>query len=237
MISTKMTSDWDMFSGDEPTEELIAEMKAEYGPLFRTQIEGVPYYFRTLTRRDAVELGLNDGFLDPDAEEAVFQRTLVHPKKIVDFNELPLGAPAKVVQEVLERSGLAGAKWLNTYISRARASMTAYHTIAATVCAAFPSLLPASLDDLNISELMELVVLAEEVLSIKSKTNWQQYSPLEFEGDDIVEENKELSQQEKDAMVRAMLENGMDDVPAGWIDKTKKRPSFANDVPDPSQDI
>lgn len=224
-----------MFASDKLSDERVAELKAEYGPIFKTDIEGRPYYFRTLTRREAVELNLIDGYVEPEIEEAIFQKTLVHPNLIVDFDSIPAGVPSRVAQEVLERSGLAGAKWLNEYLERSRSSVTSYHTIAATICSAFDALLPGQLDDLNITQLMDLLVIAEEILSIRSKVGIGLYVPLSFE--DALTDAEQLTDADRDAMVRMMLSQGMEDVPSGWIDKTKKRPPGARDIPNPTEDI
>lgn len=224
-----MSSDWD--TGDVLTEERIAELKAQYGPIFRTVIDGLEYCFRTLTRTEAVSIGLVDGEIGPDLEEEVFVAAMVYPT-MVDFNDIPAGAPTKVAQEILERSGLAGSKWINEYLNRARSRQTAYHTIAATVCAAFPSIMPAQLDDLSIEALMDLVVQAEEILVIKARVNSGQYAELSFE--DGSGSKEQMSDRDRDALVRAMLAGGMEEVPEGWIDRTKV-PQGANYF-DPDED-
>jgi hypothetical protein len=127
---------------------------------------------------------------------------------------MPAGIPRDVAKQILERSGLAGPEWLNIYIERAREKQTAYHTISATICAAFTGLLPGDLDALPIETLMELVVQSEEILTIRAMVNAGAYSPLSFE-----DANREPTQQELDARLRAALETG--DAPAGWIDRTK----------------
>jgi hypothetical protein len=225
-----MSSDW-----DEPllTEKQIEELKAEHGPLFKTVISGQEFLFRTITRTEATSIGLVDGEIDPELEEEIFMTSMVYPG-FVDFDAIPAGAPSMVSQEILERSGLSGSKWLNEYLNRARSRQTAYHTIAATVCAAFPSVMPAQLDDLDPESLMDLVVQAEEILVIKARVNSGQYAELSFvQG---TEGSTELSQQDKDAMVRAMLEGGMEDVPQGWIDRTKV-PDGANYFDPDNDDI
>jgi hypothetical protein len=224
---TTSVGDWD--NELEPGEEELADYKARYGPLFKTSVDGILFYFRTLTRAEAVLLGLVDGTIDPETEEQIFLTAMVHPAS-VDFDTISAGAPSRVSMEILERSGFAGAKWINEYLHRAREKQTAYHAISATICAAFPSVMPGELDELNIEQLMELCVQAEEILAIKAAIAAGTYVNMEFESD---APREDLSNRERHEMVVAMLNGGMEDVPRGWIDRTKVPPG-ANivDTPD-----
>lgn len=217
-----MSSDWDIDTS-ELTPEQVSDLKAQHGPIIKTSIDGVSYYFRTLTRAQAASLGLTEGAIDPEMEDLVFETCLVHPE-MVDFDQISAGAPTRICQEILERSGLAGAAWLNKYLDRSRERQTAYHTIAATICAAFPSVVPSELDDLNIDTLMELVVQAEEVLSIKARVMSGLYVPLSFEDDSMTSEATELSDEAKNEMMIAMLNGAMPDGPTGVIDRSKVPP-------------
>lgn len=214
------TSDWDIVASGDLTAGEIDTLKRTYGPLFKKIINGRPHYFRTITRHEANDLGLKDGYLDADQEESIVRIALVHPD-VISFDDISAGLPTKISQEILERSGFAGDEWLNEYLGRAKANQSVYHTIAATICAAFPALLPGELDSLNVYSLIELLVTAEEVLAIKAKVQWGQYAPLSFVSgvDDLF--NTELTNEERDAAVRMMLEQGMGEVPSGWVDKTK----------------
>lgn len=222
---------WEDYLEDDLTPEVISDLKATYGPLFKTDIEGTAYVFRTLTRADAVSLGLVDGEMTPEMEEEVFVATKVWPKGEVDFDTMRAGTPTAIVEEIMKRSGIYGHEWLNTYLQRSRNNQTAYHTIAATICSALP-ILPGELDTLNIQQLTDLLVQAEEILAIKAHVNRGSYVPLYFESQEEDRPATELSDEEKDAMVRAMLEGSMGDIPNGVVDRSKVPPGGIPFMPD-----
>jgi hypothetical protein len=212
------------------TQEVLNVLKKEFGPLFRFEIDETPYYFRTITRAEMVALDLVDGEIGPDEEEDIFLLSCIWPDEIPEFDDIPAGIPSMVAQEVLRRSGVEGSEWITRYLERSKNSKTAFHSIAAVICAAFPRFLPSELDSMDIQKLMDTLVIAEEVIGIKTAIARGEYGELVFE--DTEEANRELTDEEKDALIRRALESGIEGMPSGWVDRGKPTPPGAN-VMDP----
>jgi len=207
----------------------IEEYKREHGYIFRYVLDGGYAYFRSITRSEAAAIGLTSGFLSGEQEEEVFKTALLYPSiREIDLDDVKAGVPTKIAGKVLEISGLAGASGLSKRYNDLKNSRTVYHTISSTICAAFQSINPYDLDDIPLMRLLELLMLAEETLLLKQLVATGQFGEIDFQQED----QAPMTDEERDKMMRAMLESG--EAAGGWVDRTKRKPPNvqANNPPD-----
>jgi hypothetical protein len=207
----------------ELSKDQIAELKRIYGPIFTIKIDGNQAYFRNITRSEVIDLGGFDGELSPEIEDAIFRCALLYPDEL-EIDLLPAGTITTVSKKVMELSCLVGASGFKKQWDRAKSEHSVFHSIAATICAAFPSIIPGELDSLPINKLMDLLSIADEVLQIKMMVQAGQYGELDFQ--DTNEDSLELDESEKDRILRQQLEQTSYDagIFGGEVDVGKKPP-------------
>jgi len=210
---------------DELDEVSVALAKNRHGYVFRIRLDGGYAYFRAITRAEAASLGLMAGILSGEQEDALLKLALVHPdEESLDIDSMSAGLPTTIGGKILSVSGLTGAEELSSRYNEIKSKKTIFHTISSTICAAFPTLDPYELDTFPLLRLLELLMIAEETLMVQSMVSRGEFGEIDFEP---IDSSEPLTDEQKDAQLRAMLEGESTRAPAGWIDRTKKAPPGA----------
>ena len=204
----------------------LQDLKRRYGTILRMPLRDGSIYLRTITRQEAASIGLTEGVMDADHEDKVFSTAIVWPLGISDDDSLPAGIASRACTSVLQASGLNGVTGLSKALEKARSRHTVYHSIAATVCAAFPRVLPADLDEAPIDKLMDLLVIAEEVLQTQMLVSVGAYSEISFEESTKTQEKHTQSAKNKDDKLRQqMMTTSFGEGGSSEEDEGDRRPS------------
>lgn len=173
-------------------EEVLAELKAKYGPLFAVSIKGIDLLFRQLTfdEFDEIANGQEFGFLSSaDAEDKILEKTIVFPNENA-INRIPAGAVSSIAEEIIDRSGLASAKMAKAILEdkRTKSQNDVRILMKAFVISVMPGYSPEDLNKLTFSQLAEKVALAEKIIEIKQSINGIEPSQMKLELIDPEEE-------------------------------------------------
>lgn len=179
-------------------EEVLAELKSQYGPLFAVSIKGIDLLFRQLTfdEFDKIADGQEFGFLSSaDAEDKILEATMVYPFIDVNIiNKIPAGAVSSIAQEIIDRSGLSSARVAKSILEEKREKSTndVRTLMKAFVIATMPTYSPEDLNKLTFSQLSEKVVLAEKIIEIKQSMNGIEPSQMKL---DLIDPEEEMQKE------------------------------------------
>ena len=189
----------------EPSKQDIEKIKSIFGPLHKVTVEGDSYIVRALSIRDLIDLGVFKE-ITFDSEESIVKNGLVFPID-VEISELPAGTVSILSNLILDKSGVLTKESMDDALARARKRKTIFTEIYSFICCGFPAILPGDLESLTMDKLMDLVIMAEEILMM------QDVIQTEFAFEDPKEGTKET--EDKTAI---MLQQAFQDAKAkGYI--------------------
>jgi hypothetical protein len=150
--------------------EVLLELKQQYGPLYAVNVKGTDLLFRELTfaEFDRISLiGQAQGFSSADAEDEILKTTIVYPQNF-DIYRIPAGMVSSIAQEVLDASGFQSARVAKRILESKREIAGEVRSLMkAFVLATITTYSPEDLDNMTFSQLSERVALAEKIIEIQ----------------------------------------------------------------------
>ena len=150
--------------------EVLLELKQQYGPLYAVNVKGTDLLFRELTFAEFDKIstiGQAQGFSSADAEDEILKTTIVYPEGF-DIYRIPAGMVSAVAQEVIDASGFQSARVAKRILeSKREAAGEVRNLMKAFVLSTITTYSPEDLDNLTYSKLAERVALSEKIIEIK----------------------------------------------------------------------
>ncbi len=175
---------------EEPTGELIAQWKAEYGEIF--SIGG--YIFRALRIGEYNEIARHRDWTSTDAEDFVVKTGILYPE-FTEVESQKAGLISSLAEEVLNLSGYGEVDFARKMMDEARSHAEEVVSLMKTfIIAGMPSYTDESLDNYTFAELADKVAMAEKIIEVRQgQSTLQLIDPAEEAAKQKEELAKEMS--------------------------------------------
>lgn len=90
------------------TEEIVEDLKKEYGDIYATEYDDVVFVWRPINRKEYREIVVDAGNGPLDREEAICQLCVLWPKGY-NFSDGKAGYAALLSQNIMDESGFLAA--------------------------------------------------------------------------------------------------------------------------------
>lgn len=154
--------------------DIIFNLKKEYGNIYSVEVKGKTLVFRELTFQEYEQiLSYQDleGYSFADIEDYILAYSIVYPEEF-DIYKIPPGNITSLAQSILEISGITSARLAKQILEEKRIQANEVKNLMkAFVLATISSYSPEQLDQMTFSQLAEKVALAEKIIEIKQGMN------------------------------------------------------------------
>ena len=149
------------------TSEEIKIFKTIFGPISAVTIDGTKYIYRSLTRKEAIEIGIfSNADISPEAEDQILTLAVLDPK-IENADDLDISTVTTLTNAILWHSGLSSLENIQEQLDKARERRTVYSQLTDVILAATDLYTPDELNEMIIPDLMDLFVTCEQVLILR----------------------------------------------------------------------
>ena len=173
--------------------QIAAGLKKKWNNIFLIKTRDGEFIFRTLTRKEYLEIVDLYPLLGESSEDTVFEQCVLYPK-VDDIEKLYAGTVTVVVDSIIDISGFSEPDvFMGLLESNRKIMELADSQMIVVLLKAFPHLTLESINNLDIQQLTYYLALAEQVLGVtitidkEKSNNTESGSPINFAA-----ENREM---------------------------------------------
>lgn len=145
------------------SQEEIAKLKQEYEHIYATELLGIIYIWRRLTKAEYARIDTMDA-TDEEKEELACQLCILHP--FINYDHCPAGIPSTLIDQILIESGFDEQR-SHEILQEYRHDMSTLESqMEAIIMCAYPNLTVEEMDHWDVPKTLRYFTRAEWILTV-----------------------------------------------------------------------